>query len=68
MLARIGSLRTLRPLGRPGSQSKLPLAWLLAPTPAAFGFALCSTIAALLSLVIALWMEMDDPQWAPMTV
>ncbi|MCI2007324.1 MAG: FUSC family protein [Acetobacter peroxydans] len=68
VLARIGSLRTLRPLGRPGSQSKLPLAWLLAPTPAALGFAVCSTIAALLSLVIALWMEMDDPQWAPMTV
>ncbi|WP_130731180.1 FUSC family protein [Komagataeibacter xylinus] len=41
--------------------------WLYAPRLADFGFALRTTIAALLALVLALWMEMDDPQWAPMT-
>ncbi|WP_232275777.1 FUSC family protein [Komagataeibacter oboediens] len=41
--------------------------WLYAPRASDFGFALRTTIAALLALVIALWMEMDDPQWAAMT-
>ncbi|MCE2565113.1 FUSC family protein [Komagataeibacter sp. FNDCF1] len=41
--------------------------WLYAPRVADFGFALRTTVAALLALVIALWMEMDDPQWAAMT-
>ncbi len=31
-------------------------------------FAVRTTIAALLALYIALWMELDSPQWAPMTV
>ncbi|QEO16498.1 FUSC family protein [Acetobacter vaccinii] len=68
LLARIGLFRNFRPLDRPGSQRVLPLAWLLSPSPSALRFAVCSTIAALLSLVIAMWMELDDPQWAPMTV
>ncbi len=68
LLDRIGRLRTFRPLGPPGMQRKLPLGWLLAPTPSAIGFALRTTAAALISLVIALWMELDDPQWAAMTV
>lgn len=68
LLDRIGRLRTFRPLGPPGVQRKLPLGWLLAPTPSAIGFALRTTAAALISLVIALWMELDDPQWAAMTV
>nr|WP_242012410.1 FUSC family protein [Acetobacter lambici] len=61
-------MRTFRPLGPPGVQRKLPLSWLLAPTPSAIGFALRTTAAALIALVIALWMELDDPQWAAMTV
>nr|WP_242008488.1 FUSC family protein [Acetobacter ghanensis] len=44
------------------------MSWLLAPTPSAIGFALRTTAAALIALVIALWMELDDPQWAAMTV
>lgn len=68
LLDRIGRLRAFRPLGPPGVQSKLPLSWLLAPTPSAIGFALRTTAAALIALVIALWMELDDPQWAAMTV
>ncbi|WP_338331630.1 FUSC family protein [Acetobacter sp. LMG 32666] len=68
LLDRIGRLRTFRPLGPPGVQRKIPLSWLLAPTPSAIGFALRTTAAALIALVIALWMELDDPQWAAMTV
>lgn len=68
LLDRIGRLRTFRPLGPPGVQRKVPLGWLLAPTPSAIGFALRTTAAALIALVIALWMELDDPQWAAMTV
>ncbi|GBQ17053.1 FUSC family protein [Komagataeibacter rhaeticus] len=41
--------------------------WLYAPRAVDLGFAVRTTIAALLALVLALWMEMDDPQWAPMT-
>lgn len=44
-----------------------PLAWLFAPSPANLGFALRTTCAALLALTLALWMEMDSPQWAAMT-
>lgn len=44
-----------------------PFAWLFAPSPSNLGFALRTTCAALLALTIALWMEMDSPQWAPMT-
>ncbi|MFT8418247.1 MAG: FUSC family protein [Acetobacter sp.] len=68
LLDRIGRLRTFRPLGPPGMPRKLPLSWLLAPSPSAIGFALRTTAAALIALVIALWMELDDPQWAAMTV
>ena len=68
LLDRIGRLRTFRPLGPPGVQRKLPFSWLLAPSPSAIGFALRTTAAALIALVIALWMELDDPQWAAMTV
>lgn len=68
ILDRIGPLRNFRPLHRPGERGKLPFAWLISPTPAAIGFAVRTTAAALLALVIALWMELDDPQWAAMTV
>ncbi|MBO1323852.1 FUSC family protein [Acetobacter sp. TBRC 12305] len=68
LLSRIGSLRDFHPLRRPSGPGRRRLAWLLAPTPAAVGFALCTTTAALIALVIALWMELDDPQWAAMTV
>ncbi|GAN66061.1 fusaric acid resistance protein FusB [Acetobacter orientalis NRIC 0481] len=44
-----------------------PLAWLFAPSATNLGFALRTTCAALLALTLALWMEMDSPQWAAMT-
>jgi uncharacterized membrane protein YccC len=42
--------------------------WLYAPSPQAFGFALRNTAASFLALGIALWMELDSPVWAVMTV
>ncbi|MFT8809368.1 FUSC family protein [Gluconobacter sp.] len=39
-----------------------------APRLSALGFSVRTTIAALLALAIALWMELGEPQWAPMTV
>ncbi|MFT8597660.1 FUSC family protein [Acetobacter orientalis] len=68
ILDRIGPLRHFRPLGRPGQQQSMRLQWLFAPSLPAIGFAVRTTLAALISLVIALWMELDDPQWAAMTV
>lgn len=52
---------------RTGLSENAPLAWLIAPSPANLGFALRTTAAALLALSLALWMEMDSPQWAAMT-
>ncbi|GBR11573.1 fusaric acid resistance protein FusB [Asaia spathodeae NBRC 105894] len=43
-------------------------AWLYAPSSQAVEFALRNTIAALLALGIAMWMELDSPIWATMTV
>lgn len=68
LLDRIGPLRHLRPLRRPGEQQSGRLRWLFAPSLPALGFAVRTTAAALIALVIALWMELDDPQWASMTV
>ncbi|GBQ14567.1 FUSC family protein [Komagataeibacter rhaeticus] len=42
--------------------------WLFCPTPQAVGFALRNTLASLIALAIALWMELDSPQWAVATV
>lgn len=42
--------------------------WLYAPSPQAVEFAFRNTIAALIALAIALWMELDSPVWAPSTV
>lgn len=50
-----------------GLSENAPLAWLIAPSPANLGFALRTTFAALLALSLALWMELDSPQWAAMT-
>ncbi|MCX5614335.1 FUSC family protein [Bombella saccharophila] len=44
------------------------LPWLFAPSLNAFFFALRTTVAACLALGIALWLELDSPIWAPMTV
>ena len=44
------------------------LKWLYAPTPEALAFALRTTFAALMALTIAMWMELDSPPWAAMTV
>ncbi|CDG39245.1 Hypothetical membrane-spanning protein [Asaia bogorensis] len=43
-------------------------AWLFAPSAQSVEFALRNTIAALLALGIAMWMELDSPIWATMTV
>ncbi len=45
-----------------------PLKWLFAPSGNAFEFALRNTIASLVALGIAFWMELGEPQWAAMTV
>ncbi|MBO1324300.1 FUSC family protein [Acetobacter sp. TBRC 12305] len=42
--------------------------WLFAPTSADLGFAVRTSAAAILSLLIAMWMELDSPAWAPLTV
>ena len=42
--------------------------WIFTPSLDGFLFALRTTIAACLSLGIALWLELDSPIWAPMTV
>ncbi|WP_237442458.1 FUSC family protein [Saccharibacter sp. 17.LH.SD] len=53
----------------PSLSGKRPfLAWLYAPSPAAFIFALRTTVAACLALGIAFWMELDSPAWSAMTV
>ena len=44
------------------------LRWLLAPSPADMVFALRTSLAAALSLLSAMWRELDSPQWAPLTV
>ncbi|MBS4074476.1 FUSC family protein [Ameyamaea chiangmaiensis] len=44
------------------------LAWLYAPSPASLLFAVRTTAAAIISLLIAMWMELDSPQWSAMTV
>ena len=44
------------------------LAWLVAPSWGDVAFAVRSALAAGLSLVIAMAMELDSPQWAPLTV
>ncbi|MBS0989226.1 FUSC family protein [Acetobacter okinawensis] len=51
-----------------GMQSSGKLKWLLAPSWGDVAFAVRSAFAAGLSLVIAMGMEMDSPQWAPLTV
>nr|WP_194299796.1 FUSC family protein [Acetobacter conturbans] len=58
----------LRPIKRPGESRNQAFRWLYAPSPASLGFAVRTSCAALLALVIAMWMELDDPQWAAMTV
>lgn len=42
--------------------------WLFAPSRADLGFALRTACAAILSLLVAMWMELGSPQWAPLTV
>lgn len=44
------------------------LKWLLEPSVGDIAFALRSALAAGLSLLIAMWMELDSPQWAPLSV
>ncbi|NHN87076.1 FUSC family protein [Acetobacter conturbans] len=43
-------------------------AWLLAPSAANVGFAVRTSCAAIFSLMVAMWMELGSPQWAPLTV
>ncbi|MCH4092688.1 FUSC family protein [Acetobacter sp.] len=68
LIKRVPFLSHLRPIRQPGESRNTALRWLYAPSPAALGFAVRTTIAAMMSLIIAMWMELDDPQWAPMTV
>ncbi|MCH4090180.1 FUSC family protein [Acetobacter sp.] len=42
--------------------------WLFAPSPANLGFAVRTSCAAVFSLLVAMWMELGSPQWAPLTV
>ncbi|MBB2191860.1 FUSC family protein [Gluconacetobacter azotocaptans] len=54
-----------RAWGKPWGE---PWRWLMAPSPADLGFAVRTSAAAILSLLIAMWMELDSPQWAPLSV
>ncbi|AQS83529.1 MAG: FUSC family protein [Acetobacter aceti] len=68
LIKRVPFLSHLRPIRQPGEGRNNALRWLYAPTPAALGFAVRTTAAAMMAQVIAMWMELDDPQWAAMTV
>lgn len=60
--------RRLRFAGELEDRWRQKLRWLLAPSLADVTFAVRSALAAGLSLLIAMWMELDSPQWAPLTV
>ncbi|ATJ91739.1 FUSC family protein [Acetobacter tropicalis] len=60
--------RSLRFAGELEDRWRQKLRWLLAPSLADVTFAVRSALAAGLSLLIAMWMELDSPQWAPLTV
>ncbi|MBS0981272.1 FUSC family protein [Acetobacter thailandicus] len=47
---------------------RVKLKWLLEPSAGDFAFALRSSLAAILALLIAMWMELGSPQWAPLSV
>ncbi|XAO71825.1 MAG: FUSC family protein [Acetobacteraceae bacterium] len=53
---------------RPRPDFRARWKWLYAPSPQAVEFAFRNTIAALIALAIALWVELDSPVWAPSTV
>ncbi|GCE89277.1 fusaric acid resistance protein [Komagataeibacter diospyri] len=44
------------------------VSWIYAPTLPDLAFAVRTSFAAIISLLIAMWMELDSPQWAPLTV
>ncbi|MBY4639950.1 FUSC family protein [Gluconacetobacter entanii] len=67
-IARVFRGRDFSILSPPGYNRMSRLKWLYAPTPEALAFALRTTFAALMALTIAMWMELDSPPWAAMTV
>jgi len=67
-ITRIFSGKHFPTLRAPGYARMSGLKWLYAPTPEALAFAVRTTFAALMALTIAMWMELDDPPWAAMTV
>lgn len=52
----------------PRASWRSKLSWLLEPSAMDVIFAVRSSLAAVLSLLIAMGMELDSPQWAPLTV
>ncbi|PCD78559.1 FUSC family protein [Acetobacter orleanensis] len=54
--------------GGPRASLRSQLSWLLEPSAMDLIFAVRSSLAAILSLLIAMGMELDSPQWAPLTV
>lgn len=54
--------------GGPRTSWRNKLSWLLEPSAMDVIFAVRSSLAAVLSLLIAMGMELDSPQWAPLTV
>ena len=44
------------------------VSWIYAPALPDLAFAVRTAFAAIISLLIAMWMELDSPQWAPLTV
>ena len=54
--------------GGPRASLRSKLNWLLEPSAMDVVFAVRSSLAAILSLLIAMGMELDSPQWAPLTV
>ncbi|QHI95727.1 FUSC family protein [Aristophania vespae] len=53
---------------KPVTKKRPFLSWIYAPSPEGFIFALRTTIASCIAIGIALWMELDSPAWAGMTV
>lgn len=46
----------------------MSLQWLFSPKLSDLAYAIRTTVASLMALGIALWMELGEPQWAAMTV
>lgn len=68
LFTRLGLHHIVKQLQNPNTRKNIPLAWLFFPTMPALRFAFCATTASILAVIIAMWLELDDPAWAAMCV